>query len=253
MKIKNGISALLFILISFFGSLCCADVLIVADEFPAMEAIATFIKSNANINCKIVSQSQFPNDCKTYDAIMVYIHRNLDEKVEKALIDYTLNGGKLIVLHHSISSGKRKNRYWFDFLGVSLPEGDVEKGGYKWIEGVQFEVVNLDSNHFITSNKIIYPDKILFNYNGDVKTLPSFDLDETEVYLNHKLTPDNKLLLGFKYVDKKSGKTYMQTHCGWTKKAGKGIIIYLMPGHSVKEFQNSYYSQIVLNAVLYKP
>jgi hypothetical protein len=150
MKIKNGISALLFILISFFGSLCCADVLIVADEFPAMEAIATFIKSNANINCKIVSQSQFPNDCKTYDAIMVYIHRNLDEKVEKALIDYTLNGGKLIVLHHSISSGKRKNRYWFDFLGVSLPEGDVEKGGYKWIEGVQFEVVNLDSNHFIT-------------------------------------------------------------------------------------------------------
>lgn len=230
-----------------------AGVLIVADEFPAMEVVAKYVKSNANVNCKIVSQSEFPDDLKEYEAIIVYIHRNLDQKVEKALIDYTTNGGKLIPLHHSISSGKRKNKYWFDFLGVTLPEGDVANGGYKWIEGVKYDVVNLEPDNLITSNGIKYPDKIQFEYEGKMKTLPAFRLNETEVYLNHKLTPDHKLLFGFKYNDDKSGKTYIQTHCGWIKKAGKGIIIYLMPGHSVKEFQNPIYSQIVLNAILYKP
>ena len=40
---------------------------------------------------------------------------------------------------NSISSGKRKNARWFPFLEVSLPEGDLNQGGYKWIEGVTLE------------------------------------------------------------------------------------------------------------------
>ncbi len=226
-----------------------ADILIVADEIPAMNVLSEFIKTTANIECKVVTQSEIPIKLSNYSAIIVYIHRNLNESVENALIDYTLKGGKLIPLHHSISSGKSKNKYWFKFLGVSLPKGDV--GGYKWIEGVEFDVVNLAEGHFITTNKIKYNDKILFRINDSEKELPGFHLTESEVYLNHQLTGNQTILLGFKYTDK-SGKTYMQSHCGWLKKAENGMIIYLMPGHSVKEFQNPIYSQIVLNAILYK-
>jgi len=230
-----------------------ADVLIVADEIPAMKVLSEFVKTNANIECKIVTQSEMPTNLDNFSAIIIYIHRNLNESVEKTLIDYTLKGGKLIPLHHSISSGKGKNKYWFKFLGVSLPQGDVDKGGYKWIEGVEFDVVNLAEKHFITTNKIKYNDKISFRVNDDEKELHGFHLTDSEVYLNHRLIGNQTLLLGFKYTDKKSGKTYMQSHCGWLKKAEKGLIIYLMPGHSVKEFQNPIYSQIVLNAILFKP
>lgn len=228
-----------------------ANVLIIADEIPAMEALSEFIKTNADIKCKIVTQSEMPAKLDNYSAIIVYIHRNLNESVENALIGYTMNGGKLIPLHHSISSGKSKNKYWFKFLGVSLPQGDVDKGGYKWIEGVEFDVVNLAEGHFITTNKIKYSDKILFRVNDGEKQLNGFHLTDSEVYLNHQLTGNHTILLGFKYTDK-SGRIYMQPHCGWLKKAENGIIIYLMPGHSVKEFQNPIYSQMILNAILFK-
>ena len=33
----------------------------------------------------------------------------------------------------------------------------------------------------------------------------------------------------------------------------KGWIIYLMPGHTQKDFENPTYSRIVLNAIIYKP
>jgi len=59
------------------------------------------------------------------------------------MIGYAQEGGRLIALHHSISSGKRTNEQWFSFLGVDLPKGDVAGGGYIWIEGVTIEVANL--------------------------------------------------------------------------------------------------------------
>ncbi|MCX7871694.1 MAG: ThuA domain-containing protein [Verrucomicrobiae bacterium] len=247
MKIAISIIALILSL----ASAVKADVLIVADEFPAMQALAAFIKTNANIESEIIDQTKIPADLKKYEAIIVYIHRNLNEPAEKAFIDYTTNGGKLIPLHHSISSGKKKNKYWFDFLGVDLPQGDVDAGGYKWIEGVELDIVCLDQKHFITTNKISYPAEIPFEINGEKKNLPSFHLTDSEVYINHVLKSNQKKLLGLKYTDKTSGKTYIQQHAGWTKKVGKGTIIYLLPGHSIKEFQNNTYSQIVLNAILW--
>lgn len=253
MKANYPLLVVILVLNFLFAIVCKSEVLIVADEFPAMEFLAKYLKTNANIDCKIISQSQFDTNLEKYNAIIVYIHRNLEEKVEKSLIDYTVKGGKLIPLHHSISSGKRKNKYWFDFLGITLPEGDLEKGGYKWIEDVEIEIVNLIPEHFITSTEIKYPDKIVFNDLRGEKTLPSFKLTESEVYLNHKLSGEHTLLLGFKYTDEKNKKTYMQHHCGWIKKAGNGLVIYLMPGHSIKDFQNEIYSRIVLNAILYKP
>src|SRR5258708_21749790 len=121
-----------------------AAVLIVADEFPAMETLAAKLKAEEHVDSKLVWQTNLPPNLASFDPVVVYIHRDLTEAAEEAFINYTESGGKLVLLHHSISSGKRKNPHWFTFLGVALPEGDVTKGGYKWIEGITMDMVNLN-------------------------------------------------------------------------------------------------------------
>lgn len=233
-----------------------AEVLVVADEFPAMEILAAKMKAEENLASRLVWQTNLPPDLSVYSAVVVYIHKGLLEATEKALIQYTKAGGKLVALHHSISSGKRKNKDWFPFLGVDLVPGDVQAGGYKWIEGVAFDVVNLAPDHFITTHKLTYPAQVAYrsaNSDGGEKNRPGFHLDHSEIYLNHQLTGPRKLLLGFKYTDAKSGQTYQQDCAGWIRPAGQGWIIYFLPGHSSSEFQSPTYSRLVLNALIYQP
>lgn len=238
------------------AKLTAAEVLIVADEFPAMEVLAGKLRSEEHLESKLIAQQNLPEQLRKYDCVIVYIHKALSEKAEDAFIDYTKAGGKLLVLHHSISSGKRKNPHWFSFLGVALPEGDVTEGGYKWIEGVKLELVNLNPHHFIMTNRVVYPVKIAYtSTNAPVasEALPGFALDDSEVYLNHVHEDARILPMGLRYVDAKAAKTYMQDRAGWIKSAGRGQIIYLMPGHRKEDFQNPTYARIVLNAVIYKP
>src|ERR1043166_9816040 len=245
----------LIILTSFFAVSCSAfaDVLIVADEFPAMEVVVAKLKSEEQINGKIVSQKELPENLSAFEAVAVYIHKDLSETAENAFIAYALGGGKLVLLHHSISSGKRKNAHWFSFLGVSLPEGEVAHGGYKWIEGVSFDLVNLNPNHFIMTNKVHYPEQVGFtNASLPRGELPGFRLNESEVYLNHVLDPSRTILMGLTFTDEKSGTVYMQSHAGWIKSAGKGTVIYLMPGHTKHDFEDPTYGRIVLNALIYR-
>jgi type 1 glutamine amidotransferase len=106
------------------------------------------------------------------------------------------------------------------------------------------------------TNKVTYPERI--GYTNAITSLPrgdlaSFKLNESEVYLNHVLDPSRTLLMGLKYVDDKGGTTFMQSHAGWIKNAGKGTVIYLMPGHTKRDFENATYGRIVLNAFVYKP
>ncbi|MDB6112466.1 MAG: hypothetical protein JWR69_4216 [Pedosphaera sp.] len=254
LKLKH-LAALCFFL-SATLEIARADVLIVADEFPAMEVMADKLKSEEHINTKIISQANLPASLAPFQAVIVYIHRELSEKSETAFIDYTKAGGRLVVLHHSISAGKRKNPHWFPFLGVSLPEGDVSSGGYKWIEGVTLSLVNLNPAHFIMTNKVSYPDSISYvstNAPSHDGRLPGFTLTNSEVYLNHVHTGRHTRLMGLQYMDVKTGVTYMQATAGWTKPAGKGLIVYLMPGHRKEDFENPAYARIVLNAVIYQP
>ena len=232
------------------------EVLIVADEFPAMEVLAKALKSDEGIASRIVKQTELPPRLEAFSAVLVYIHLNLEAAAEKAFIAYANGGGKLIVLHHSISSGKRANKDWFPFLGVSLPQGDVSQGGYKWIEGVSLELVNRAPSHFITTNKVTYEEQTLYPLGGpagDLKSVPAFTLQETEVYLNHGLTGPRTLLLALKYRDQKSGQTCTQDTAGWYKPAGKGWVFYFMPGHSVREFQHPAFVRILINAVVFQP
>jgi hypothetical protein len=251
------IAAILGMLFTGFAS---AEVLIVADEFPAMDVLAARLKADERIESKIVAQTNMPASLSDFAAVVVYIHRNLNEPVENALIQYARAGGKLIVLHHSISSGKRKNKQWFAFLGVSLPEGDVSQGGYKWIEPVTLDFVNLAPDHFIMTNRVQYPAQYSYTRSeggGRNATWPGFTLRDSEVYLNHMLVESDggprKILMGFKYTDAKSGKIYMQDRAGWFRPAGKGWIVYFLPGHSALDFQDPAYARILLNAVIYQP
>ncbi len=233
-----------------------ARVLIVADEFPAMRLLAQKLQAAENLASTLVWQTNLPTDLSPFAAIVVYIHMGLQESAEKAMVAYTRNGGRLVALHHSISSGKRKNKEWFPFLGVTLPQGDVRQGGYKWIEPATLEVVNLAPDHFITTHKVSYPSRISWQSPGspaDGKALPGFVLKESEVYLNHQLTGPHTILLGFRYTDPKSGEVYCQPRAGWVRPADKGWIVYLKPGHSGQDFEMDAYWRIVANAVIWKP
>ncbi len=243
---------MLLLVCAVFGS--AQQVLIVADEFPAMQVLAGKLKAGEGIDSRIVKQEDLAAVLAMYPAVIVYIHGKLSPAAEKPLIDYTNDGGKLILLHHSISSGKRTNQFWFPFLGVSLPLGDVAQGGYKYYDPVTMEIVNLAPNHAITSRKIKWESSTSYRRAAGTaeEQLPAFTLTETEVYLNHVLTGTRTLLLGVKYTDA-NGRTWMQNTAGWYKPAGKGWVFYFMPGHSAREFEQPIYSQMVLNAVVWKP
>lgn len=246
------------LLLLFCGSLLASsnNVLIVADEFPAMEVLAARLKASEGIESTLVKQTAIPADLSQFSALIVYIHMKMGEPAEKTFIQYAESGGKLVLLHHSISSGKRPNKYWFQFLKINLPEGDFEKGGYRWIEPVTLELVNLAPKEYITTHKVTYPSKISYTRSdgeGGAATYPGVKLEQSEVYLNHVFLGSRTLLLGLKYVDAQTGKTYMQDRAGWYMRTQKGWVVYLMAGHSARDFENSTYGQIVTNAVTFNP
>lgn len=230
------------------------EVLIVADEFPAMEVLAKSLKQEENIGSTIVGQTNMPASLAKYQAVIVYIHKALKAEPEKAFIKYANDGGKLVLLHHSISSGKKTNELWYGFLGVDLMKKDVNEGGYKWTEGIDMQVVNLAPEHFITTHQVKYESQVPYKSEAATaeKTLPGFDLHDSEVYINHTYAGPRTILLGFKYKDA-TGKVWMQDRSAWYKPAGKGMVIYIQPGHSVREFEHPTYARIVVNAVIFKP
>jgi hypothetical protein len=257
--ILSMIRSLLLLLASLAGvtPVPAAEVLIVADEFPAMQFLAEKLKSEDNLSSVVVAQDNLPADLKPFRAVVVYIHGELKAPTEDSLIRYTHAGGRLVLLHHSISSGKRKNRDWFPFLGIDLPTGDVDSGGYKWIEPATLDLVNLAPDHFITTHEVNYPIRVAFrlpNESDPPADRPAFTLTESEVYLNHTFTRPRTVLLGFRFIDQQDGdKVYQQYTAGWIMAAGQGQVVYLKAGHSQKDFEHPTYLRIVLNAVSFQP
>lgn len=251
MKRKNIVLALLIFL---SGHLSAQEVLIVADEFPAMEVLAKALEVQEGLSSKIIAQTDLPNDLSAFQAVVVYIHKDLNTDSEEAFIHYANDGGNLIVLHHSISSGKRKNKDWFSFLGLQLPKDGESASAYKYIDDMNMDIVNLAPKHFITTHKIIYPNKIKYQPEGisRTKSLPGFNFPKTEVYLNHYLLTPRTILLGFKFTDP-DGKEWMQDRSAWCMKTGKGWVFYSQAGHYAEDFANPTYARILANAVIYKP
>lgn len=256
-----------FLIIGFFviciNSSTRAKVLIIEDELPQMEVLAEYLKANGNIESEIVNQENLPNDFSLYQAVIVYIHGKMFEPTEVAIIDYTKKGGRLVILHHSISSGKAKNKYYFDFMGIQLDEPTkskypVEPGaGYGWVDPITMTMVNLNPKHYITNHNIDWnetADYISSDWPGIKKTYPAIVLHHTEAYMNHKYTDgrEKTVLVGMKFLDERNGKLFQQDRAVWVKQSGKGHIVYFMPGHSELDYQNKNISQWVLNAVVWE-
>jgi hypothetical protein len=246
----------LFLVMTLWAA--AAEVLIVADEFPAMEFLATQLKSEEHLESRVVKQTELPSSLQPFRAVIVYLHGRLLPGPEMAFIEYTRKGGRLIALHHSVSSGKRTNEHWFSFLGVKLPPGNAEQGGYQWIEPATLQVVKLGrSRRFLTSNRISWPETTEYrSETGAVDpSAPAFTLHDSEVYLNHVPQPGadgeaTHLHLGFKYTEAGTGKIWMQDRAGWHRREGQGYLFYFQPGHSLKDFEHPTFLRLVLNAVV---
>ncbi|TKJ34799.1 MAG: hypothetical protein CEE38_16705 [Planctomycetes bacterium B3_Pla] len=233
-----------------------SKVLIIQDELPQMEVLAEFLRDQGDLSMSITDQQSLPGELSAYQAVIVFIHKDLEEKTEKSIIKYTRSGGKLICLHHSISSKKANNRFYFDFLGMRLDKGQMETGGYKW-KAARWSLVNLNSQHVITNAGVEWGEKIAYTPSDHPSTegaFPSIMLgDDSEVFINHKFTDGREkvVLCGIVYRDVESDKTYMQDRGAWIKEQGKGTIVYFMPGHCVSDYENKNISRMILNAIEY--
>ncbi len=252
-------------IVVFIAALTCgvsgpagrAGVLIIQDERPQMEVLAKFLTEKGKLPVTITDQQSLAKDLSPYKAVIVFIHKDLYEPTERAIIDYTKAGGRLVCLHHSISSKKAENKFYFDFLGVQLSKGSMDDGGYAY-KASNWTFVNLSSKHYITNHNIAWKDQVTYTSSdqpGVEKLYPCARLkDDSEVFINHRFTDgrDKTVLCGLIYTDKAAGKTYMQDRGGWIKSQGKGTIVYLMPGHCVSDYQNESVAQMVLNAITWK-
>ncbi|HXU80312.1 MAG TPA: ThuA domain-containing protein [Polyangia bacterium] len=227
-------------------------ILIVADEVPAMEILANQLGDRVHAKATIVNSKQapLPESLAGFRAVLVYIHGALAEPFEKALLSYAEGGGNLILLHHSISSGKRpnKNPAWLPALGVTLPEGELAAGGYKYFDDATWDLVDLAPKHPILEG-VKFPKTV--EYTGG-KKLPALELDATEIYLNHVLAGPRTTLLGLRYTEPKSGKLFLQDTAAWVKPLGRGQVSYFMPGHKKTDFDRPDYARMIANAVVYK-
>lgn len=260
--LKIAILSLLYFL-SGIKAEAQTNVLIIQDELPQMEVLSDFITRNGEaVAVQIVDQDHLPASSAVYDAVIVYIHRKLFEQTEKWIIDYTMDGGRFICLHHSISSGKAKNKDYFPFLGMRLDgtdksnDAELPGAGYAFVEPVTLTIVNLNKHHYVTNHNIEWGEEIEYepsDISSNRHKFPSMSFPESEVYLNHKFTDgdDKTILMGLKFLDARNKKLFMQDRAGWYKKAGKGEIYYFMPGHSSLDFQHANYAQIILNAIQY--
>ena len=177
-----------------------------------MEVLAKQIQPRVKESSEITSQDKLPASLGAYKSVIVYIHRDLNEPAEMAFIEYAKNGGNLVLLHHSISSGKRKNKYWFAFLGIQLPPE------YKYIDDATWGMIPRDGS-------------------------APFTMKDTEVYLNQVPDGERRMLFDIRYGDLRQGTG------GWMKKTDKGSVYYFMPGHKATDFEFEPYVQVLMKAL----
>lgn len=229
------------------------QVLVVADEFRAMQVLTSQIETDTKLKAIIMGQTEIPASLTSYRAVVVYLHGELQPAAEHKFIEYANDGGNLVLLHHTISSRKRENKDWFSFLHIELPKRPLDEGGYAYFAPVGFEIVNLAPNSPITTQGVKFDRTLSYasSQGEPEKKLPGTAFKDTEVYVNHVLSGPRTILLGVKYTDFKTGKVFMQDTAGWLLSTGKGNVFYFMMGHRAEDFEDAAYRRILDNAVEY--
>jgi len=232
--------------------------LIVCDERVQMEALAKFLRNEGKLEIEIVDQDSFSTATAGCRAIIDFVHKPFSERVERALMDFAENGGRVISIHHSISSSKRQNKYWLGFCGMVLPTSRREQGGWHVVGNTTAVLVNLRPGHYITSHNVKYAKTTTYASSDILKAeriLPALDFPLSEVFLGQQITDmrQKEMLFGLKCFDPKTSETIMVDRGGWYQRKGRGWHFYFQVGHATSDFQNPAHCQILLNAVTWQP
>ena len=231
-------------------------VLIVCDERVQMEALATFLRAKGGLAVEIVDEKGFPAKTDGLVGIYNFVHHTLDERVEKALIDYATGGGRLVSIHHAISSSKTLNKHWLDFCGVALLTGGrtPDEGGWHVVGGGTVYLVNLRPGHYITTHNVEYTTTVAYTPSDSPsieQRLPAIAFQRSEMFLNQHFTDGRRktVLFGMMAVDAKTGTTWMQDRGGWYQPTGRGWHFYLQAGHATGDFHEAAFCQVLLNCL----
>lgn len=238
-------------------------VLIVCDERVQMETPAKYLGETGKLEVEIVDQESFPASISGFRAVIDFVHKPFTDRVEKALIDYCEAGGRLISLHHSISSSKRLNKHWLDFCGMTLPTGPRDQGGWFVVGNTTVELVNLRPDHYVTSHNVKY--QTATEYGSPIPTMessiaaaqgkrPALEFQRSEVFLGQQFAgkEPHEILFGLKCFDPTTSRTIMMDRGGWYQRKGKGWHFYFQVGHATGDFQNPAYRQVLLNAIRWR-
>jgi hypothetical protein len=232
----------------------------VVDEWEAMEPLLTFLEGRGAWEVRRSEQTALPAPAEMANdyAVVMSIHGALKPPAENAMLDYALAGGRLVILHHGISSARMNNPRWTQLTGVFMaPRNDLN-----WPWAVSYPttltLVNLCPGHYITSHKITWPEDVEYT-SSDTPSRPvklsGLTLTNTEAYFNQQFTDGRAktVLLGMDCTDPKTGKRVMQDRAGWYKPSGMGWMFYLMAGHDVSDYRNVVYRQLVENCLTWQP
>ncbi|MCC7342121.1 MAG: ThuA domain-containing protein [Bryobacterales bacterium] len=184
-------------------------------------------------------------------AVVMYIHHELKSVTEQKLIHYAKSGGRLIVLHHGLASGKVQNPKWLDFLGVRLFPNSTSRFPWRVLRG-KYQLINLKPFHYVTSHDVVYPATVPYvpsDTPSVEQNLPAIEFPQTEIFLNQVFADAREKTVLFGFRTEIAGTIYMQDRGGWMMKAGKGWVFYFQPGHWPRDFENQAYIQILANAI----
>ncbi len=226
---------------------------IVADEWPQMQPLTTFL-TQAGYDVHPFEEENMPSDRSTYDAAFMFLHKVIDPRVEQALIGYTENGGRLVILHHGLASAKLQNPDWLRLTGMHIEPKDAPEDAWRVIPDITHTLVNLNPNHYIASNRVAYPTTCEYRSSdrpGLLRTYPAVPFHHTEFFMNQQFRDgrEKTVLFGSHCVDPDTGEVVMQDRGGWLKPAKKGWVFYFQPGHLPSDFENETYRQILLNCL----
>lgn len=230
--------------------------MIIADEWEQMVPLQACLQSNG-YSLTSVEDVAVPEDLSRYHAVFMYVHKAVEQAAVDAMIRYTNSGGRLIVLHHGIASGKLKNPDWLDFVGIHIEPKDAPGNPWTLMVDVTHHFVNLNPHHYITCNDVTYPEMIEYT-SADApskkRECAGITFEHTEFFKNQHFADarEKTVLFGTK-CETAEGEIVVQDRGGWVKPSGGGWICYFQPGHLPADFEQAAYQQILLNCLTWEP
>jgi len=248
------------------------QLLLIHDNITVGMPLVEFLKVKGGFTTTVVDQAHLPADWSGYRAVLGYVHKNLEEPTEQAIISYTEHGGRFVALHHMISSGKAENKYYFKFLGIQLdspkdsPKPVDPGAGYGWYNGprtpdgketgISYTLIKLHPTHFIVTHDVNWGPPVTYQSSDALEPpaeYPAIVMPRAEAYMNHKFTDGRAktVLCGMKFTDPRTGKIFEQDRAAWFKDYGAGKIFYFQPGHFIEEYLDPNICQMILNAIIW--